>query len=121
MLYLRASTIDYAPTLQSGTPLPNHSHREDPSAAPKPRRAASHPGWSPMDLDASHAENRHLGALGNPHLGRQEGDRTHRHGPVANPRPGRGPPGTGPGLASNGIPGQLRPAPAPDAGHVPRP
>src|ERR1039457_6378720 len=68
--YIYAQAPIYAPTVQSATGLPDHSHREDPSPAPKPRRAASHPGWSPVDLDASHAEARNLGALGSSHLGR---------------------------------------------------
>src|SRR6266436_3061763 len=80
--YVSSASTIYAPTLQSGTALPNHSHREDPAPAQEPRPAASHPGWSPVDLDASHAENRNLGVVGSSDLGRQERDRTHRHGPV---------------------------------------
>ena len=51
-------------------------------------------------------------------VGGQEGDRTHRHGLVADSGTGRGPLGVGRGLGSHGTPGQLRLAPAPDAGCV---
>src|SRR5665811_491976 len=81
-----------------------------------PRRDAWPLGRPPVDLDASHAENSNLDALGSSDFGRQEGDRTHRHGPVADPGAGRGPLGVGRRLGSDGTSGQLRPAPAPDVG-----
>src|ERR1035438_5369075 len=94
-----------APRLSSPAGFPDDTHRKDSPAAHEPRRTAPDPGRSAMALDASHAQGRDFHSAGSQNPRRQKGHRSHRHGPMANPRPGGRPLGLGGRLGSLGGPG----------------
>src|ERR1035437_1410149 len=100
-----ASPPSRPPPFETPPQSQDPTNKKVPPAAHEPRRTAPDPGRSAMALDASHAQGRDFHSAGSQNPSRQKGHRSHRHGPVANPRPGRRPLGLGGRLGSPGGPG----------------
>src|SRR5450759_3980597 len=109
-----AVVFHYASRLPSPARSTTHAHRKDSSAAQEPRRVAADSGRSAMGVDAPDAQGGDFRAAGSKNSRWQEGHRTHRDGPLANPGAGGRASGTGRGLGSAGTRGQLRLPRAPD-------